>query len=185
MIDSILFCKDNKSCLIFDGLCKNTLSTKGKPLGSVDFFVDDLSFSVFVGSFVYLFILEFNSKKVDTGMTCEILNKEIGTDFCIEKGRIFMRKSWLEEFGNNTMFSKFNIKKDYVFNCDLIKVNRDVEFIITEKCNLSKYIHSLSKLLKGKYKIRMSGRSIKRRALIFNMNNVDIMDPSLFSLEKI
>jgi hypothetical protein len=190
MIDSILFSKEDKSCLIFDGLCKDQLSTVDQPLVSPGFFVDDLSFRVFVGSFIYLFSFELDNKyskqkKVDIGITCEVLNKEISADFSMDKGRIFIRKKWLEMFGVNTMFSKFNIKKDYVFKCNLVRVPSDIKFNIIEDCNLTSYIHVLSKILKGRYKVRIFGRSTKRRALVFSINNIEILDPSLFALEKI
>lgn len=190
MIDSILFCKNGESSLVFDGLCKDQLSIIDKPLLFPGFLVDDLSFRVFVGSFIYLFSFEFDNKyskknKVDIGVTCEVLNKEIGADFSIDKGRVFVRKNWLEMFGVNTMFSKFNIKKDYVFKCNLVRVPSDIKFNIIEDCNLVSYIHGLSKILKGKYKVRIFGRSTRRKALVFSIDNTEILDPSLFALEKI
>ena len=110
MIDSILFCKDGESRLIFNGLCENPLIYDGDlSIKKDSFFIDKLSFKVESKSGNYLLLFPFGSKNSSV---------ELGSE---SSGRIFVRSDWLAAFGANTMFSKFNIKKDYVFNCQCIR----------------------------------------------------------------
>ena len=184
MIDSILFCKDNKSCLIFDASYDHPLFRQRICNGGNGFFMDDISFQVSMNPFLYLCSFKFRGKENYLKSNCEILKNELGFNLKIESGRVFVRKCWLERFGSNTMLGKFNIKNNYIFKFDLIRLSNNIKIREIRGQDSDSLINGLLELLGEKYKIRQLRDLTKRHPLILRINDNDILDPSLVKIEK-
>jgi len=189
MIDSILYCRREKSCLVFDVSCNNCLLERDLNIDSDGFFMDNLSFHVVVNSILYLCSFSFSNKyfkeKEDSlRLNCEILNKELGLSLSVESGRTFVRKSWIEKFGSGTMLSKLNIKNNHIAKGSTVCfANTEVD--ILRDCDLTEHMCALSELFRGKYRVKLLCSLPKKHALVFRIKDRTVLDPSLFALEKI
>ena len=191
MINSLLFCKDDSSRLIFDGLCDDDVFLKRDAQDrDRSFFVGDLSFNIKRDSSFYLYSFSFKNRLPNRdsrhlSSNCIILNELLGADFKIQTGRLLVRKDWLKKFGSKTLFSKFNIKKDYIFTGDIIKVSKKYKCFIDRRCDMLKFLKDLSQVFKSKYKIKLLGKNTTQRSLMIELDSIVIPDPSLFVIESL
>ena len=187
---SLLFCKNDVSCLVFDGLCDRQLKSIDNLNANDCFFVDDLSFHIKHDSSIFLHSFVFKDRangNLDDVLlrNINILNDLLNTNFKIKKSSVIVRKDWLSKFGSNTLFKKYNIKKDYSMSGNLVEIPKTYECYIDKQCNIINHMKSLSLLFKSRLKIKLLSKNIKRRALMIKCNDTLIPDPSLFSIEPV
>ena len=184
---SLLFCKNDVSCLVFDGLCDRQLKSIDNLNANDCFFVDDLSFHIKHDSSIFLHSFVFKDRangNLDDVLlrNINILNDLLNTNFKIKKSSVIVR---LSKFGSNTLFKKYNIKKDYSMSGNLVEIPKTYECYIDKQCNIINHMKSLSLLFKSRLKIKLLSKNIKRRALMIKCNDTLIPDPSLFSIEPV
>ncbi len=191
MINSLLYRKGGSSHFLFNGFCDNILSSR-ESLDSQDcFFVDNMSFNIKFDNCFYLFSFLFNHKMSKNPnrfimSNCVFLNDLFGVKcFFFYNSSMIIRGDWLKLFGSNTLFRKFNKKKDYSFLGDMVGVTEGFECYVDKNCNIHDRLMHLSTFLKRGYRVRSVAKSTTIRSLIIRVNGVEVPDPSLFVIEKI